>query len=351
MDRRWARSALGFAVWTFVGVFFSTQRYLLSGSEEGAWASALTKSLPQWYLWGALGPLVLRADRWAKGRGGALGERLAWHVPFGFLFVSLYIALRTLVDASLGNAPADWSFEVLAAQYHWNLLIYTVIVGVLIAFDYHNDARARALRSSQLEARLAEARLDTLTAQLQPHFLFNTLNAISAFIERDPQKARRMTAHLGDLLRHSLEHGGDREIPLSEELALVEDYVAIQQVRFEGKLSVERDFEPETLSAQVPSFLLQPLVENAVEHGLADPSRAGRIMLRARHENGALELSVADDGAGLPETGEALEHGVGLRNTAERLKQLYGERSHLAIQNATGGGVEVTVTLPFRNDG
>jgi len=351
MNRKWLRYMAGFAFWTLVGLFFSTQRVLLSSAEGGAWVDALRRTMPQWYLWGALTPFVSRADAWAKSNGASLGRRLVTHVPLGVFFVSIYVLSRTPLEAALGNVALDWSFENLAAQYHWNLLIYSAIVGALVAYDYHQDVQERALKASQLEARLAEAKLETLKAQLQPHFLFNTLNTISAFIERDPQKARRMMAHLGDLLRHSLEHGGEREIPFSEELALVEDYVAIQQVRFEGKLAVDRDFAPETLSARVPSFLLQPLVENAVEHGLSGHAKAGRITLRSRRRNGTLELSVVDDGVGLPEAGVSEASGVGLRNTSERLEQLYGGSAAMTVADGATGGVDVRITLPFRSDG
>jgi LytS/YehU family sensor histidine kinase len=211
-------------------------------------------------------------------------------------FVSLYVVLRTSVDGLLGNFPAAWNFTGLAPQYHWNFLIYSVLVGVGIAYDLEKESRERELRTSQLETRLAEARLETLKAQLRPHFLFNTLNAISAFVEKDPKVARRMTAHLGDLLRHSLESADRREVPLAEELATVDDYLAIQQIRFAGKLSVDRDVAPEALGASVPGFLLQPLVENAVEHGLVGKSEAGTILLRAERRDGALRLTVTESG-------------------------------------------------------
>ncbi len=236
---------------------------------------------------------VLWADRWAKSRSRDLRGRIFHHVPLAVLFVSAYVALRTLVDSMLGNFPADWSVTGLAPQYHWNFLIYSVLVGGIIAYDLEREARAKELRAYELEARLAEARLETLKAQLRPHFLFNTLNAISAFVEKDPKVARRMTAHLGDLLRHSLDGADRKEVPLAEELATVDDYLAIQQIRFAGRLVVERDVAPEALGASVPGFLLQPLVENAVEHGLLGKPGEGRILLRAERIDGSLRLDRA----------------------------------------------------------
>jgi signal transduction histidine kinase len=337
--KKWA---LGVAFWTAVALFFSTQRYFAMGGGEGALEESLRGSLPQWYLWALLSPFVLRADRWARRASSSMKGRLLLHAPLALGFVSAYVPLRTLADNLLGNRDASWSFSGLAPQYHWNFLIYAVLVGAIVAYDADVEARERTLRASQLEARLAEARLSSLKAQLRPHFLFNTLNAISAFMERDPKTARRMMAHLGDLLRRSLESSDQKEVPLAEELSTIEDYVAIQRIRFEGRLEVDSDVESDTLGAAVPSFLLQPLVENAIEHG-----HPKRIRLGASRRDGSLEISVSDDGVGLKEPPTPSGNGLGLKNTAARLDALYGESARLDIRNGAGGGVTVTVTLPF----
>jgi signal transduction histidine kinase len=343
------KALLGLLLWTALGLFFSTQGYLGRGGGWDVLETALRRSLPQWYLWGLLSPFIFRADGWAKRRSRDLRGRILRHVPLALGFVSLYVVLRTLVDGLLGNFPAEWTVEGLAPQYHWNFLIYSVLAGVGLAYDLHHSAREREIRAYELEARLAEARLETLKAQLRPHFLFNTLNAISAFMERDPKTARRMTAHLGDLLRHSLESADRREVPLSEELATVEDYLAIQKIRFDGRLSVERAVVPETLGASVPGFLLQPLVENAVEHGLVGKAEPGRILLRAERRDGSLHLVVEDDGVGLPPSWNGNGRGFGLKNVRERLRALYGERARLEIANGAEVGVTVAITLPFRD--
>jgi signal transduction histidine kinase len=340
------KALLGFLFWTAVGLFFSTQGYLGRGGGPEALETALRHSLPQWYLWGLLSPFVIWADRRAKSRSRDLRGRILRHVPLALAFVSVYVVLRTLVDGLLGNFPPKWSVEGLAPQYHWNLLIYSVLVGGLIAYDLAREARAKELRAYELEARLAEARLETLKAQLRPHFLFNTLNAISAFVEKDPKVARRMTAHLGDLLRHSLESSNRNEVPLAEELATVDDYLAIQQIRFAGRLIVEREVAPDTLGASVPGFLLQPLIENAVEHGLLEKPGEGHILLRVERSDGLLRLTVRDDGVGLPAAESERTTGFGLKNVRERLQALYGEKGRLSLTN--GAGVTVTVTLPWR---
>lgn len=341
------KALLGFLFWTAVALFFSTQGYLGQGGGWEALETSLRRSVPQWYLWGLLSPLIFEADRWAKSRSPDLRGRVLRHVPLAVGFVSLYVVLRTLVDSLLDNFEATWNVRGLAPQYHWNFLIYSVLVGIGIAYDLHREARQRELRAYELEARLAEARLETLKAQLRPHFLFNTLNAISAFVEKDPKVARRMTAHLGDLLRHSLESAHRNEVPLAEELATVDDYLAIQQIRFAGRLSVEREVAPETLGASVPGFLLQPLVENAVEHGLVGKAEGGRILLRTERRDGSLLLTIKDDGVGLPPSGNWSGKGSGIRNVTERLRALYGEMARLELANRPGVGVTVTVRIPW----
>ena len=266
--------------WTAVGLFFSTQTFINAQGQANAWSIAFRANLPRWYLWGALTPLVVLGDRWAVARSTSLATRLAWHVPLGIIWCSVHNALLTASAQALGLG-SGWSLAGFVTLYHWNLLIYAVIVGGTIVYDYHTQAQERVLRASQLEARLADARLHALKAQLHPHFLFNTLHAISAFMESDPKTARRMTAHLGDMLRHSLDHGDEQEISLADELTVVEDYLAIQKIRFTDNLDVEIDVAPQVLSARVPNLILQPLIENAVRHGLADRPASGRITLRA----------------------------------------------------------------------
>lgn len=347
-ERRGAeRLALGVLVWTGVTLFFSTQRLVASGGGWEVFQESLRRSLPQWYVWGLLSPLVFRADDWAKGDGASLRRRILRHVPLAVLFVTLYVVLRLVADGLLGNVPWDWSLSALVPQYHWNFLIYAVLVGLHIAYELDREARERELRASRLETRLAEARLESLKAQLRPHFLFNTLNAISAFMERDPKAARRMMSHLGDLLRHSLESAERQEVPLAEELSTVEDYLEIQRARFSGRLQVTQEVPPETLGVPVPSFLLQPLVENAIEHGFVGKAKHGSIWLKAERQNGSLRLTVRDDGRGLSEPWDENGKGFGLKSTLERLKALYGDRARLEVRNGDESGAEVTVTLPW----
>jgi two-component system, LytTR family, sensor kinase len=213
------------------------------------------------------------------------------------------------------------------------------------------EARAARMRAdgAQLEAQLAEARLDALRRQLDPHFLFNTLNAVSALVERDPRGVRRMIEQLGDLLRHSMDDATAPEIPLGQELALLERYVDIMRVRFDDQLDVVIRADPRALDALVPNLILQPLVENAIRHGVEQRAGGGRVEVEAALDGDALVLRVRDDGPGpAPHegVGAAAGGGVGLRNTAARLAHLYGARHRLTLVADPRGGTLAEVRVP-----
>ena len=222
-----------------------------------------------------------------------------------------------------------------------------------LAAGFARDAlirlRAREADAAHLEAQLADARLSALRMQLNPHFLFNTLHAVSALVERDPAGVRTMIARLSALLRRVLDGGDRHEVPLRDELALVRDYLAIQRVRLGDRLDVVETLADDTLDALVPTLVLQPLVENAVQHGIAVSEGPGRLGLVARREGGRLVLEVQDSGPGpshaRPETG-----GVGLRNTRERLAALYGADATFALERGAEGGAVARVALPFHTD-
>jgi LytS/YehU family sensor histidine kinase len=201
------------------------------------------------------------------------------------------------------------------------------------------------MQALKLESQLAKAQLEALRSQLQPHFLFNTLNSISALMQDDVEAAEDMLADLSYMLRVSLDNSTTQEVKLADELHLLEAYVRIQKRRFQGRLQVDTEAPPETLEAQVPSLLLQPLVENAIRHGLAPLSRTGKIQIASRKDAARLLITVSDDGCGLP---PEYREGIGLRNTRERLKQLYGAEAELHLHGAPGQGVTATVTVPFR---
>jgi LytS/YehU family sensor histidine kinase len=205
--------------------------------------------------------------------------------------------------------------------------------------------REQRVAAAQLEGRLSEARLESLRLQLHPHFLFNTLNAISAFVDADPERARRMIARLGELLRRTLDGGTTAELPLSRELDLLAPYLEIQRIRFGDRLSIELDVPDGAAGALVPTLMLQPLVENAVEHGVNRTHDGARVRLTAERAGDRLRLEIEDNGPGPTRGGE----GVGLANTRARLAALYGDSHRLELKAAETGGTMVSIELPFRS--
>lgn len=338
--------------WTVLGVFFASQMVFLGLP----WRQALAYSMPRWYGWGLLAPGVFWADRRFLGNKN-LAARVAWHVPLGFAWTSLCIAIRLLTRPLRDAPPAATVTGFFLNRFYWDLLIYAVIAAVSISRDFAARTRERerqahelALEAAELERRLTEARLQSLRAQLQPHFLFNALNTISAFTETDPPKARRLMEHLGDLLRASLKHASKPLVTLGDELTFLDDYLAIESARFEGRITVSVDADDELLSLLVPCFLLQPLVENAIRHGVALRLSGGHVDVTATREGTILKLRVRDDGVGFS-TGWKFETnaGIGLRNVASRIEQLYHRGDLLRIAPIPTGGAEIQIDLPLQS--
>jgi LytS/YehU family sensor histidine kinase len=231
----------------------------------------------------------------------------------------------------------------LVSQY----LVYWTIVGVTHAWLYYRESRERELKTSQLEALLAHTRLQMLSMQLQPHFLFNTLNTIAELVHQQPAAAERMIGGLSHLLRETLHAGLVDRVALSQELGLLERYVDIQRARFGNRLSVTVTTAADAARALVPTLLLQPLVENAIQHGIGARAGAGQIEITAARNGDQLQITVADDGRGLPSA--SLPAGIGLANCRSRLQTLYGvDAFALSIANRPAGGAIVTVSLPWQ---
>jgi len=356
------------AFWTLV-VLVSASRTDVRGPAAG-WDQALRMSLAFWSVWALLCPLVLRfdrglpLDRWVPASRDQLSKRLPRkrlllrllvHLPASLAFTILHAYLSFAVSLLLQAPfePSPFSLDPLAllarAALGSSVLVYWGIIAIAIAFDYQRHAADRRIKALELEKLLAESRFDTLRTRLHPHVLFNALNAISAHVETDPRQARWILEQFGSMLRLSLEHDREPEIPLERELAYVECYLDLQKVRFEDRFEVITKVDPDVLDAYVPTFILQPLVENALRHGVLTRSSPGQILIEACREDGSLRLSVRDDGPGLPADWDAAgSSGVGLTNTRERLHRLYGKDQSLDIAAAPGAGVHVALTLPFR---
>jgi signal transduction histidine kinase len=338
------------ALWTVIAGVFAIQLHVAGLS----WEAALTWTLSRWYSWGLVTPGIFWLDRRLAGRASA-PARLALHVPLALAWTALVIAIRLVGRAVRGTFPPNLEVHVIDRLAE-DIPIYVVIACMSFSRIYAAQVRratreteALALRTTQLERQLVAAQLDALRAQVHPHFLFNALNTISARTESNPKAARRLMAQLGDLLRASLSHAAQPLVTVGEELTFLDDYLAIERARFEGRLDVSVQADDRVLSRQVPSFLLQPLVDNAIRHGLGQRVVGGRVEIAVTPSLDALVVAVRDDGVGVPPNWTfARNAGVGLRNIAARLEHLYGRDDLLQVASLPSGGVEVRVKIPAR---
>jgi len=350
MQNRWSRWLLGFCFWTLLGLSFASQFYISSAKAglEVSWRQAVNYALGDWYVFALLSVPVIHLARRFRFEGRAWTRSLPVHLIASVLFSLAYMVLRAWLGQWQSHAAfADVFKPLLVKTWHFNLLIYWVIVAVSHAFDYYRKYRERELRAVELERRLAQAKLQALQMQLNPHFLFNTLHSISSLMHKDVEAADKMIMRLSDLLRAALEGAETQEVSLREELNLLQLYLAIEQIRFGSRLTVKMDVASDTLDAQVPNLILQPLVENAIRHGIEPRARPGLIELQARRQDSALALVVSDDGAGLGENG-AIKEGIGLSNTRARLRELYGPDHRCELVRGQQGGVRVEISIPFR---
>lgn len=366
-----------FAFWTVLAVLTAASRLL--DPRGPALQPPLSPSTPitlafaESYLWAVLTvPIFWLSSRVSlEPRGNRAGRVLLFLVVGVAAAMFVDVATHIMRDALLDFAPRrrgppiTWRTGLARLWFLDDLTVYFAVLAAGIARDIFARYRARhdetvrlTAEAARLQAQLAEARLEVLSAQLNPHFLFNTLHAVSSLVERDPRGVRRMIARLSELLRVTLEGTNDQEIPLSRELELLRLYLDIMQVRFQGRLVVDIDADADVMDALVPSFVLQPLVENAVMHGVSKVEGAGRIELRAGRDADDVVITVRDNGPGL---GSDAQHatsspvvptrspagGVGLRNTRARLEQLYGTEQRLVLRPAAEGGTLAEIVLPY----
>lgn len=358
LNRRWVRWLIIWAIWTLFGFFFTSQFTLqnqLSENPVPFWR-ILSWQLFSGYTWFLLTPLILWLGSKFPFEKGGWKKSVPIHIAASFLIAFSQLAIDAFVLPKLGYLrryqPATFwdTYKIfLLVNLHFSVAIYWAVLSIYQAVRYYRKYRERELATSKLEARLAQSRLQVLKMQLHPHFLFNTLNAISELIYKDSESAERMIGDLSDLLRMSFENLEVQEISLKQELEFLRKYLEIEQMRFHDRLRIEMNISPETLDASVPNMILQPLVENAIKHGLAPRSEGGEIQIGAVRTNGSLELSVSDNGIGVPFNDlENLPEGVGLSNTRRRLKHLYGENHKFDLVTAEKSGLRVNLTIPFR---
>ena len=360
MPRRdvYVRSRVIFGVATALGFFSAFQMYYYV-STFTEWPASLPfllgLNLGYWYSWAALAPAILHLARKAPLERGSWKFALAVHIPGVFVITLLHVALtvssQTAIVWVAGQEQRSWLQEaqrMFFNNFDWEMMTYWAIVGLSHALSYHGEAQDRALRTSQLETHLVEARLQALQRQLQPHFLFNTLNTISALMHRDVNAADNMIARLSDLLRISLRNVAVQEVPLNQELDFLSKYLEIEQTRFRDRLTVVFDVQPETLDAMVPNLVLQPLVENAIKHGIGPRAAPGQIAISSRRLGSMLELEIRDNGVGLSAARLTdFNRGIGLGNTRSRLQHLYGSSHRFEFRQPPGGGLSVLIAIPL----
>jgi len=351
--RKWLqRVVLAVVIWTAIGLVFA----LPALTDGRNWHKSLLASLAQWWSWGLLTPLIIAVDQRLPFSSKQLMRRVVAQLLLSFVFTAAYIYLFAAVLAVMRLDP--WAqlldgkllLSALRGMFLWSVLVYCLIVGVWQAYLYHQRYLSGELRMERLERSFSEARLNALRMQLDPHFLFNALNTISAQVEREPRLARQMIEHLGDLLRLSLENKDKHEVPLMEEMDFLEHYLAIQRIRFGDRLRFETNLAPEVKYALVPCLVVQPLMENAIRHGISSRSTGGTVVVSAQPVEEQLEIRVSDDGVGLP-PGWTLESGagLGLSVTRERIGGLHPNgASGFVVRRRRSGGTEAVIRLPLR---
>ena len=357
------RYALHFLIWTLAGLFFFSES-LSQGillRDPTRWWTLLVRGVMGVYVLAAMSPVIFWLGRRFPIERRFWIRRVGSHLVFSAVFAFVELGVASAVFSLMGLLPQmPRSFAaiytvLLLIGFHGSMVAYWILLVGQHAMRYYRQYQERAqqalrleLHASELERQLTRSQLNALKAQLHPHFLFNTLNAIMVLVRQQRGKqAEETLALLSDLLRCVLDDVEAQEIPLHRELEYLRLYLAIEQVRFQDRLRIDIAVDPEIVNAAVPHMVLQPIVENAIRHGIGKSSSAGMIEIRAARANGMLEIKVQDDGPGLRPPSPSQTQGIGLANTRARIHQLYGDASGLAVENGPAGGVVATILMPY----
>jgi LytS/YehU family sensor histidine kinase len=341
---------LVFAAWTFLAALSSSQTavYLSQRGQPIAWRELLTSRFADWYTCALFTPLFF----WLARRYPI--DKTSWRVtvPLTLAVTSVSVVLKYALlvplERAFGIDPGASFSSALARNFATESMAFWAVIGIVHAFEFNRRYREREVAAADLRARLSEAQLEALRSQIHPHFLFNTLHGISTLMHRDVDAADTMLTRLSDLLRLTIQHRGQNEISLRDELALMEQYIEIMRVRFGDRLTVSQNIHPEALDALVPQFILQPLLENAFDHGIARTTGPGTIEISATPLEGKLEISISDNGRNTNGSPAGVKrHGIGLANTRRRLEQLYGRAQSISLEKLPGRGTTVVVAIPL----
>jgi signal transduction histidine kinase len=358
---RWSLIFLAWMVPTAIAMLQSTAGYALRGAlaEEWPW---VFMQFPRWMTWALVTPIIFYASHHIPFRRNRLARSIAAHLLVALIisaaielvWLNIGLQLQAILEpGAAARMPASrveiYSTAVLS-RLVGGTFTYAAVLGVATTLGYHRRFRERELRSAQLEAQLALAQVQALKMQVHPHFLFNTLHAVTVLIREDPAAATRVVTRLGDLLRLTLSRATTAEVSFRRELEVLSLYLEIERMRFHDRLEIHYDVHPATLGALVPDLILQPLVENAIRHGVSPNAGTGHIDVRSRREGEWLIVEIRDNGAGLP-MGHTPRDGIGLTTTKARLERLYGTRHELTLDNLPDGGCVARIRIPFRLSG
>jgi two-component system, LytTR family, sensor kinase len=340
--------------WTLYAIFMTTQSYVvnLRAGRPISVVEAVVNDFSYAGLWALLTPLVFFLARRFPLERTSFKKHVWIHLAASFAVALLHKGVHNVLLAALyfvsSGREFSWDLQVrnLIAYFDYGIPLYWILVLLQYGFDYYSRFQEKELRAAQLESQLAQAQLQALKMQLHPHFLFNTLNAISVLIQKDPPLAKRTVGRLSELLRYTLDNMGVQHVSLEEELEFLDRYLQIEKTRFGDRLKVSIEVDDELKSASVPNMILQPLVENAIKHGISRKRGDALIEVKASRMNGTLCLQVIDNGVGI-ETPSDRKDGVGLSTTRARLQEMYGDAQTFALENLGSGGAQATVTLPF----
>ena len=345
------------AIWIAAGVLFSTpimtiRREIPNAPPTGYFLAVV---LTGWLMRALFGVVAVALARWVPIQRATAWRAVPLHLLASVVVALAKIAFCAWLTRRLAFLP-DASFKDLFIQeFSLDVTAYWVVLGGVHAVQYYRGLRRReqeaaelSLYATRLQEQLTRAQLDALRAQLQPHFLFNALNSISALVREDPEAADQMIEQLSDFLRGVVENGGAPEVELGEELTLLDRYLSIQRTRYHDRLDTRVTAAPGTLDALVPNLILQPLVENAIRHGLEQHAEKGSIRIHADQEEDVLTIRIEDDGPGPSRASQNPGTRVGLANARARLQQLYGSAGMLTLEQAPSGGAIVILRLPYR---
>jgi len=354
---------IGFGIWTIVGLSFGTRSYLqaqLNGSPV-TFRETVPSYCIDFYIWGAVSPLIFMLCRRFPIERGAIARRFALYLGIGLIFVLAITAITIPTTWYLGltNTTTNPTLGILFNRLmtnpfmlHQGFLAFWGTVVVAHAYEYYRQVQIGRTRASELSAQLAQAQLAALRMQIHPHFLFNTLNSIAALLHKDVEAADRMIARLSDFLRATLNSSDKPVVTLAEEIDFLRTYLEIEKIRFQDRLIVEIQVDDAAMDAQVPNLILQPLVENAIRHGVGRSKLAGRLLIHAERSGDRLEVRIEDNGPGLdpkqqPESDGGQVDGIGLVNTRNRLAKFYGNYDFRIANKRDISGAVVNISVPF----